>query len=79
MPQSKTTFTQKLLIFISTIFTATLAISLFSWLAWREIPIEIMLWVSSIFGLSEISYLTKSCIENKAKIQSQIYEHMHRK
>jgi hypothetical protein len=62
-------FSKKLMVFFCIIIALAFFVAVFSWLAWREIPSELLAWVTGFIGAGGLPYLVKSCVENKAKIE----------
>ena len=62
-------FSKIILIFSMALVAATWIVAVFSWVFHGELPYQLMIWVSGFFCVELASYMAKSCIENKAKIE----------
>jgi len=73
-PSPKKDFSKKLTTFFCILIAAAFTVAAFSWLAWREIPTELLAWVTGFISACGVPYMAKSCMENKAKIEANYLE-----
>ena len=62
-------FSKKLMVFASVVYSATWALAITSWLTMGEVPQELMLYTTGLFGSAFAVYGGKSAYENKPKIE----------
>jgi len=66
----KLEFSKILTIFFCVLIAAAFLVAAFSWIAWREIPSELLAWVTALISVCGVPYMIKSALENKAKIDN---------
>ena len=62
-------FSKKLMVFPSAVYLATWGLAVASWLTTGEVPQELMLYTTGLFGSAFAVYGGKSAYENKPKIE----------
>ena len=62
-------FSKKLMIFASVVYALTWVMAVISWFAIGEVPQELMLYTTGLYGSVFAVYGGKSAYENKPKIE----------
>ena len=67
--QTRLEFSKKLMVFATAVYAATWVVAVVSWLLGGEVPEELMLYTTGLYGSAFAVYGGKSAYENKPKIE----------